>query len=163
MRKPIIGVMGPGSTATEIDKTNAFEIGKLIAQKGWVLLSGGRNEGVMDEVNKGAKSAGGLTIGIIPTKSNDDISEAVDVAIMTNMGSARNYINILSSDVIVACGMEAGTASEVSMALKDNKSVILLTTNKMGNIFFKNLRPDLVTIVSSPAAVMETIEKIVKN
>ncbi|MBI2338483.1 LOG family protein [Candidatus Daviesbacteria bacterium] len=101
MNKPIIGVMGPGKNATEKDKKNAFELGKLIAEKGWIVLSGGRNEGVMDEVNKGAKLANGLTIGIIPTKNKKSVSEAVDITIYTGMGSARNYINILSSDVVI--------------------------------------------------------------
>ncbi len=158
MRKPIIGVMGPGENATDDDKKNAFKLGKLIAEKGWILLSGGRNKGVMDNVSKGAKSANGLTIGIIPTKNKEDISKAVDIAIITNLGSARNYINILSSDVVIACGMGAGTASEVALAIKDKKNVILLTDNKVANIFFKNLNPQLVSIVLTPE---EAIEKTV--
>lgn len=157
MRKPIIGVMGPAEKATEENEKNAFELGKLIAEKGWILLSGGRNMGVMDQVSKGAKSANGLTIGIIPTKSEENTSEAVDIAIITGMGSARNYINILTSKVVIACGMEAGTASEVSLALKEKKNVILLTRNKEANIFFKNLNPELVSIVTTP---QEAIEKV---
>lgn len=160
MRKNIIGVMGPGENATEEDKKNAFELGKLIAEKGWILLSGGRNVGVMDEVSKGAKSANGLTIGIIPSKNKEDASEAVDVAIVTGMGSARNFINILSSDVVIACGMEAGTASEVAMALKEKKKVVLLTKNNEANTFFKNLNPELVFIVNHPQEAIEKTETL---
>lgn len=160
MRKPIIGVMGPGENATEEDKKNAFDLGKLIAEKGWILLSGGRNVGVMNEVSKGAKSANGLTIGIIPTKNKEDVSEAVDIAVITGMGSARNYINILSSDVVIACGMEAGTASEVSMAIKDKKSVVLLTNNKVGNSFFKNLNPNLVTVARTSQEAIEKAQSL---
>ncbi len=61
MKKIIIGVMGPGEKATVTDVQNAYELGKFIAQKGWVLLTGGRNVGVMDAANKGAKSVNGLT------------------------------------------------------------------------------------------------------
>lgn len=161
MRKTIIGVMGPGENATEEDKKRAFELGKLIAEKGFILLSGGRNQGVMDEVSKGAKSVNGLTIGIIPTKNKADASEAVDIAIITGMGSARNFINILSSDVIIACGMEAGTASEVALALKEKRNVILLTKNEEGNIFFKNLNPDLVSVVQTPQEAIKEVNKIV--
>lgn len=161
MRKPVIGVMGPGNNATEEDKNNAFELGKLIAEKDWILLSGGRNQGVMEEVSKGAKSANGLTIGIIPTKNKEDVSDAVDVAIITGMGSARNLINILSSDVIIACGMESGTASEVALALKEKRKVILLTKNEEGNIFFKNLDPNLVSIVQTPQEAIEEVNKVV--
>ncbi len=160
MRKPIVGVMGPGSDAKEQDKKNAFEVGKLIAQKGWVLLSGGMKKGVMDEVNKGAKSVNGLTVGIIESKSKQDASEGVDIPIVTNMGSARNYINALSSDVMIACGMSAGTASEVAMALREDINVILLIDNKEGNAFFKNMNPQHTFIVGTPQEAIEQAEKL---
>ena len=63
MRKVIIGVMGPGDRATAVDLENAYQLGKLIAKEGWALLTGGRKAGVMDAASKGAKAAGGLTIG----------------------------------------------------------------------------------------------------
>jgi uncharacterized protein (TIGR00725 family) len=73
-RRKIIGVLGRGEGASERDIALAYELGKLIAEHGFVLLSGGRGAGVMDGVNRGAKSAGGLTIGIIP-RTSDTISE----------------------------------------------------------------------------------------
>jgi uncharacterized protein (TIGR00725 family) len=100
----MIGVMGAGENARPIDIRNAFALGAAIADEGWVVLTGGRNRGVMDAVNKGAKASGGLTVGVLPTKNRRTVSTAVDVAILTDMGSARNYINVLTSDVIVACG-----------------------------------------------------------
>ena len=75
----------------------------------------------MDEVSKGAKDAGGLVVGVIPTSDRSGCSDAVDIAIVTGMGNARNNINVLSSDVVVACGMGPGTASEVALALKSQK------------------------------------------
>ena len=70
-RKPIVGVMGPGKTETHMDSVDkhvdlAHELGKQIAAHGWLLLTGGRNLGVMDAACRGAKSAGGTTIGILP-------------------------------------------------------------------------------------------------
>ncbi|MBD2430904.1 MULTISPECIES: TIGR00725 family protein [Fischerella] len=160
MRKKIVGVMGPGDKATEVDVQHAYRLGELIAQQGWILLTGGRKSGVMDAVNKGAKSANGLTIGILPTDHQKDISEAVDIAIFTDMGNARNNINVLSSDVIIACGMGAGTVSEVALALKANKQVILLNNDAESKIFFKKLSPENVHVVESVSEAIAIVQKI---
>ena len=149
MRKKIIGVMGPGEKATVNDLQNAYELGRLIAQQGWILLTCGRNAGVMDAANQGAKSADGLTLGILPRNDRDSISHDVDIAIFTDLGNARNNINVLSSDVVIACGMGAGTASEISLALKGNKPVILLNEDEASKVFFKKLSPENVYIVES--------------
>ncbi len=160
MRKTIIGVMGPGSNATENDKQNAYTLGQLIAEKGWFLLTGGRNAGVMDAASKGAKNKNGFTIGIIPTSDNTNTSEFVDVAIITSMASARNNINVLSCDVVIACGMEAGTASEVAMAIKAGKNVIMLTDNEEAKSYFRNLRPDKVDVVQSPQEAVDRVSSL---
>src|SRR5215813_9820298 len=104
MRRFVVGVMGAGESAKESDKLMAFRLGEVIARAGWVVLSGGRAVGVMQEVNRGAKQVvGSLTIGILPD-ATARASEFIDVQIVTDMGNARNNINVLSSDVIVACG-----------------------------------------------------------
>ena len=149
MRKIIVGVMGPGKNATVNDLQNAYTLGQLIAKQGWILLTGGRNVGVMDTVSKGAKSGEGLTIGILPGDNQDSISSWVDIAIFTDMGNARNNINVLTSDIVIACGMGAGTASEIALALKGNKQVILLTDDQESKIFFKKLSPENIYIVES--------------
>lgn len=163
MRRIIIGVMGPGDNATAADRQNAYQLGQLIAQQGWVLLTGGRNVGVMDAANRGAKAADGLTVGILPTADNNVVSEAVDIAIITNMGDARNNINVLSSDVIIACGMGAGTASEIALALKGNKKVVLLNEHEESKSFFKKLSPENVYIVNSSGEAIRTIENILDS
>jgi len=160
-RKIIIGVMGVGEKATSNDLENAYKLGKIIAQKGWVLLTGGRKAGVMDAASQGAKSANGLTIGILPGKDDEGISEAVDIAIFTDMGNARNNINVLSADVIIACGMGAGSAAEIALALKNNKKVILLSEDEESKIFFKKLSPDNIYIVKNVEAAISKIEVIV--
>lgn len=155
--------MGPGANATATDLQNAYELGKLIAQAGWVLLTGGRNAGVMDAASKGAKAANGLTLGILPTKDTSTISEAVDIAIVTDMGNARNNINVLSSDVVIACGMGAGTASEVALAIKGNKKVVLLTENNESKLFLRSLSKDQVFIAKTAADTIKIIRQILNE
>lgn len=163
MRKIIIGVMGPGAKASALDIQNAYELGTLIALAGWVLLTGGRNVGVMDAANQGAKSANGLTIGILPTSDTNAVSDAVDIAIVTDMGNARNNINVLSSDAIVACGMGAGTASEIALALKGNKQVILLNEERESKVFFKNLSKDSIYIANTPIQAIDIVREVLSE
>lgn len=124
-RKPIIGVMGGGSASPRV-LDHAHRLGALIAEKGWVLLNGGRNCGVMDASARGAREKGGLTVGILPDQDTRQASVYIDIPIVTGMGSARNSINVLSSDVVVACSGGSGTLSEIALALKNGKVVILL-------------------------------------
>ncbi|MEH1930293.1 MAG: TIGR00725 family protein [Nostoc sp.] len=160
MRKIIIGVMGRGENATANDLQNAYALGKLIAKQGWALLTGGRNIGVMDAASKGAKSADGLTIGILPGDNQAGISSWVDIAIFTDMGNARNNINVLTSDVVIACGIGAGTVSEIALALKANKQVILLNNHGESKLFFKKLSPENVYIVESVDQAIATAKTI---
>ena len=154
--------MGPGSGATSTDNKNAYAIGELIAKNGWILLSGGRDSGVMDSVNKGAKNADGLTIGILPTSDHTAISEAVDIPILTGLQSARNNINVLSSDVVVACGIGAGTVSEIALALKADKNVILLNDDEDSKVFLKKIGKDSIHVAENPEKVIELVKKIIK-
>ena len=152
--------MGPGVAATQTDLDRAYELGSLIAGHGWVLLTGGRSAGVMHAASKGAREANGLVLGILPGNNHSDLSEYVDVAIVTGMGSARNNINVLSSDVVIALGTGAGTASEIALAIKADKTVLLLSDNQEGKAFFKQLSADKVHIVTSPGQAIETIGDI---
>jgi len=153
--------MGPGNGATAADKACAYELGSAIAQQGWILLTGGRNQGVMEAATQGAKSANGLTLGILPTADEANISEAVDLAIFTDMGNARNNINVLSSDVVVACGMGMGTASEVALALKNGKSVILLNASEAAIAFFQYLNSQQVSFSDSPKSAIKIIQSLI--
>jgi uncharacterized protein (TIGR00725 family) len=151
--------MGAGENARSIDIRNAFALGSAIADEGWIVLTGGRNRGVMDAVSKGAKAAGGLTVGILPTKDKRTISAAVDVAIITDMGSARNYINVLTSDVIVACGAGGpGTASEIALALKSDKIVILFNSSQESRTYFQKIGGRLVLEAASVSRTVELIK-----
>jgi uncharacterized protein (TIGR00725 family) len=138
-RKTVIGVMGPGENATPENNEIAFELGKEIAKQGWIVLTGGRSFGVMDAVMKGAHEANGLTIGILPDANEQNASDNADIRIVTGMGSGRNYLSVLSSHVVVVLGMAAGTASEVALAIKANKRIILLNQDEITIRFFKNM------------------------
>jgi uncharacterized protein (TIGR00725 family) len=162
MRKIIIGVMGSGEGASTAEKESAYQLGKSIAIAGWVLLTGGRKAGVMDAASRGAKSVDGLTVGILPDSNTQGMSEAIDLAIVTDLGNARNNINVLSSDVVVACGMGSGTASEVALALKNGKPVILLNSSPESQAFFTKLSQNKIAIANSPENAIELIQNYLK-
>lgn len=161
MRRLVVGVMGAGEGASEKELQDAFRLGELIAQEDWVLLSGGRNVGVMQQVNEGAKKHDkkSLTIGILPS-AKAEVSEFVDVAIITDMGNARNNINTLSSDVVIACGAGgAGTLSEIALALKNGKPVVLLSSEAITKQFFARLNQGRLFFVDTAEAAIALIKE----
>jgi uncharacterized protein (TIGR00725 family) len=160
MSKIIVGVIGPGEGATVEATETAFELGKLIAGEGWVLLTGGRSAGVMEAASRGARAGGGLTVGILPSEDAAGASEFVEIAIVTGMGQARNNINALSSRLLFACGMGAGTASEIALAFKAHKRVILLCTDEASENFFKSLGQGDAFTADTPRAAIELAKKL---
>jgi uncharacterized protein (TIGR00725 family) len=122
----IISVIGAGSCNNEIYKT-AEEVGTLIAQRNAVLVSGGL-DGVMEAASKGAREAGGVTVGILPGFTKDDANEYVTIPITTGLSHARNIIVVRSADAVIAVSGEYGTLSEIAIALKLCKPVIGIQT-----------------------------------
>lgn len=155
--KIIIGVLGPGENATPDENIMAFDLGKAIAKQGWITLTGGRSFGIMDAALKGATEGGGLTIGILPGENEKGSSDHAQIKIVTSMGSGRNYISVLSCHVMVVLGMAAGTASEVALALKSKKKIILLNQDEITIRFFKNIGSYNVLVSKD---VPETIQHI---
>jgi uncharacterized protein (TIGR00725 family) len=140
----------------------ARRLGQLAAEAGWAVLTGGRPAGVMEAACAGAKSVpGSLTIGILPTGPDGPVSAYVDVAIFTGMGDARNAINVLSSDVAVACGVEGpGTASEVALALAAARPTVLVAPAPTAAAFFRTLAgTHVVHEVATPEAAIALIEQ----
>ncbi|MBI4718730.1 MAG: LOG family protein [Planctomycetes bacterium] len=145
-----------GSKAAPAVVAMAEELGARIARRGWVLLTGGRNQGVMAAASRGAKRAGGTVIGILPDTTAHRASPDLDFAILTGMGDARNLINVLSSDVVIACPGKMGTLSEIALALNHARPVILLGF-EAGPLFDSYIRRSLLTSAASPAdAITQT-------
>jgi len=125
-RRPVVGVMG-GRECDADTYERARELGRRLAEADYVLLCGG-GSGVMEAAARGAREAGGLTIGVLP---GDDADQSppnpyLDVALFTGIGYARNLCNVLSSDVVVAVAGGLGTLSEIALGLKCGRPVVLL-------------------------------------
>ncbi|NJK59850.1 MAG: cytochrome [Oscillatoriales cyanobacterium SM2_1_8] len=163
MGKIAIGVVGPGATATEQDIEHAFQLGRGIAAAGWVTLTGGMASGVMDAALRGAASVGGLTVGMVPNAHRHGTSSAIEVAILTDLGSGRNNVMALSSHAMVACGMSLGTASEVALALKAKRPVILLGVSAPTVQFFQQWDDGGLIVAANPAETIAAIGKILAS
>lgn len=155
--------MGAGNLATAQDLELAYLLGQAIAKNNWILLTGGRNVGVMDAASRGAKANDGLVVGILPGKDKTSMSEAVDIAIVTDLGNARNNINVLSADVIITCGIGLGTASEIALALKNNKPVILLQPTELTYEFFASLTDKFLFSAETVEKAIALIQEILTN
>ncbi|MEW5978038.1 MAG: TIGR00725 family protein [Acidobacteriota bacterium] len=143
-----IGVMGAGECSQEIYAL-AEETGRLIARHHAVLICGGRG-GVMEAAAKGAKSEGGLTIGILPEADTSRMNPYIEVPIVTGMGNARNVINVLSSQAVIAISGGFGTLSEVAIALKCGVPVVGLRTWQLASELEPAVGPDLLQLVQTP-------------
>ncbi|GBD96304.1 MAG TPA: TIGR00725 family protein [Nitrospirae bacterium] len=122
----IIAVIGAGSCDKEIYGI-AEEVGRLIARKGDILVTGGLG-GVMEAASKGAKEAGGITVGILPGFSKEEANNYLTVPIITGLSHARNIIIARSADALIAVSGGYGTLSEIAVALKLGKPVAGIKT-----------------------------------
>ena len=122
----MIGVIGAGNCNNEIYEL-ARTVGAGIARLGAVLVCGGLG-GVMEGACRGAREAGGQTVGILPGSEKVHANMYVTIPIVTDLGHARNVLVVRSSDVVVAISGGYGTLSEISIALKLGKRVIGLHT-----------------------------------
>jgi len=122
----VIGVMGPAACDPDTGVL-ARAVGRGVAERGGVLLCGGRG-GVMEAAAEGARTAGGLTLGILPGISAKDSppNPHIELAIFTGLGEARNWINVCASDALIAVGGGFGTLSEIALALKAGKPMVLV-------------------------------------
>jgi uncharacterized protein (TIGR00725 family) len=119
---PHIAVIGAGS-ATPEQADAAEAVGRRLAEAGAVLVCGGLG-GVMEAACRGAKAAGGTTVGILPGDDRRQANAHVDVALATGLGEGRNALIVRAVDALVAVGGEYGTLSEVALALKTGKPVV---------------------------------------
>jgi uncharacterized protein (TIGR00725 family) len=116
-----ISVVGSGVEHEQ----SAQAIGRLLAERGCTLVCGGRGE-VMAAAARGAKSAGGTTIGILPGESRADANEWIDHVVATGIGHARNLAVVASGDAVIAVGGRYGTLAEIGFALTLGRRVVVL-------------------------------------
>jgi hypothetical protein len=121
-----VAVIGSASTDPEIAAL-AEEVGREIGRRGAILVCGGRG-GVMEAACRGAKAAGGTTVGILPGTDRREANPYIDIAIVTGMGEARNAIVVRSADAVIAVSGGHGTLSEIGLALKMGRPVVGLRT-----------------------------------
>jgi len=159
----IIGHNGSGLTP-EVEKI-AYETGSEVAKSGAVLITGGL-DGVMKAASRGAKDAGGLTVGIIPQSDPSFANEYCDIVIPSGMGLARDFLNALSGDGVIIIGGGSGTLSETCAAYMHKKPIVAIKNSggiaeKYADQYLDHRKSVLITGVSSPKEAVKTIlEKI---
>ena len=116
-----MSVIGSGTANEE----RAEEVGRLLARRGCTVVCGGRGE-VMAAAARGAKSAGGTTIGILPGTSRAEANEWIDHVVLTGLGHARNAIVAASGDAVIAVGGSYGTLTEIGYAKIFGRPVVIL-------------------------------------
>jgi uncharacterized protein (TIGR00725 family) len=119
-----IGVIG-ASRASAREAQLAYAVGLELARAGAVVICGGR-AGVMEEVCRGAREGGALTVGILPGTDRAEANRYVAVAIPTGMGELRNGLIVRASDALIAIGGSYGTRSEIALARRAGRSCVLL-------------------------------------
>jgi len=128
-KQTYIAVVGGGECSEE-EGLLAAEVGRLVAARGAVLVCGGLG-GVMEAAARGAKEAGGITIGILPGHERQVANPYIDYALTTGIGHARNLAVVSSGDAIIAIGGEYGTLSEIALGAKLGRPVVILQSWKL--------------------------------
>ena len=128
-RQLIIAVIGESNARPHIAAL-AEQVGAELAKRGVAIVCGGLG-GVMEAACRGAKSAGGMTIGILPGDNPLSANEYIDIPIITGLGYARNSVVAKTGISVVAVGGAYGTLSEIGHALGDGVPVIGLATWEM--------------------------------
>jgi uncharacterized protein (TIGR00725 family) len=124
MKPRYISVIGGGRCVAAVLEL-AERVGRLVAQEGATLVCGGLG-GVMEAAARGAKAAGGATIGILPGHDRSAANPYLDHVITTGVGHARNLAVVSSGDAVIAVGGGYGTLSEIGLAAKLGRPVVVL-------------------------------------
>jgi len=130
-KKPIIAVIGAGKCSKKL-RDKAALAGKYIAENGGGVVCGGVG-GIMEGAARGAREAGGVTIGILPTENKADANEFIDYVIPTGFGEARNIMVVRTADAVIAFPGKYGTLTEMAFALFAKKPVVSISAWKLGD------------------------------
>ena len=123
---PYVAVVGPSTPEDPTVERAAREAGRLLAEQGYVVLTGGLG-GVMAAVAAGAAEAGGTTIALLPGGRREDAAPGHTIAIPTGMGEMRNALLVRSADAVLAIGGSWGTLSEIALAARTGVPVFAVT------------------------------------
>ena len=121
-----MAVVGPSEGSAD-ELAGAADVGRGLAQRGAVVVCGGLG-GAMEAACRGAKEAGGTTLGILPGTDRRDANPYVDVAVATGLAEGRNALVVRTADAVVAVGGAYGTLSEIALALRAGMPVVGLAT-----------------------------------
>ena len=106
----------------------------------------------------GARAAGGLAIGLLPGSDRSDAAPDLAVALPTGLGEARNAVLVTAADAVIACGANPGTASEIALALKANKPIVLVKPSPTTAAFFSSIAGDApFRVAHTPAEAVEWV------
>jgi len=130
-RKPVIAVIGAGKCSKKL-RDMAAEVGRFVAENDGVIVCGGLG-GIMEGAARGAKEAGGVTIGILPTENKEDANDYIDYVIPTGFGEARNIMVVRTADAVVAFPGKYGTLTEMAFALRAQKPLVAVNAWKLGD------------------------------
>ncbi|HIE13117.1 MAG TPA: TIGR00725 family protein [Desulfotomaculum sp.] len=119
-----VAVVGSAACTPEISEL-AYRVGFEIAKRNAILLCGGR-QGVMADAARGARDGGGIAVGILPGTSRSEANPYLGIALPTGLGDARNAVIACAADAVIAVSGGYGTLSEVALALKKGKPVVVL-------------------------------------
>lgn len=150
VRQPRIAIIG-GSVCSAREADWAHEVGRQLAQAGALIICGGRG-GIMQAASRGASSAGGLVVGILPGESAAEANPFVSIPIVTGLGEARNVIIIRSAQAVIAIGGEYGTLSEIAFALRFGVPVVSLGS---WQLTLPDGRPAPLHLAASPEAAVQ--------
>ena len=118
-----VSVCGPRDCTGE-EWNTAFEVGRLLAERGAVVICGGHG-GVMEAVAAGAGGAGGIVVGVLPGPDREGSYPGLSVAIATGMGQARNAVIVNSGDAVIVVGGSWGTLSEIALAMRRGRAPVV--------------------------------------
>jgi len=125
-RRARVAVIGPGDATSDLLQ-HAEEVGRLLARRGAIVLCGGLG-GCMAAAARGARSAGGMCVGILPGYDAGAANEWVDLPLPTGLGEARNVLVAAGAEAVIAVGGGPGTLSEIALALRLGRRVVGLGT-----------------------------------
>ena len=150
MRVSVIG----GGEITDEQSATAEAVGRELGQRGHTVVCGGLG-GTMWAVCRGAKAAGGRTIGILPTGSVTDANPHVDVPIATGMGHARNALVPLNGDAVIALAGSAGTLSEIGFAVIHDRPIVCIGSHEIADLEIET--------ADEPAEAVDLLEDAIRG